>query len=105
MWSMNKAEEKYCDFQLTNVFKMSTRNGRSKLFAESNAQRTKISIYVVLGLFMDIVWLVFLPSEKYKNIFKIFFYIAFHILSFLWDRYAFQSTFCSTKGSLILSEE
>lgn len=52
---MNKAEEKYCDFQLNNVFKMSTRNGRSKLFAESNAQRTKISTYVVLGLFMDIV--------------------------------------------------
>lgn len=52
---MNKAEEKYCDFKLNNVFKMSTRNGRSKLVAESNAQRTKIFIYVVLGLFMDIV--------------------------------------------------
>lgn len=38
-----------------NVFKMSTRNGRSKLVAESNAYRAKLSIYVALDLFTGIV--------------------------------------------------
>lgn len=54
-----------------NVFKMSTRNGSSKLLAESKAYRAKISIYIALDLFMGMICSASL-QKTHKNIFKIY---------------------------------